>query len=258
MSYIEQLFNLQGKTAVVTGAARGVGLALAEGLLRAGATALLVDVNREQLDEAIGPLRSTHDVNAHGLACDLSQPEEIKKLTGSIAAQFPRIDILVNNAGITLGHDVFEYPLDDWEKTLSINLRAPFLLTQQIGQLMRDEGGSVINITSINAELGFPSNPAYASAKGGLRQLTKALAVDLGKFGIRVNNIGPGYITTDMTAKSYGNSELRQQRTRRTILGRWGTPQDLVGLVIFLASDASSYITGQDMYVDGGWLAKGL
>ena len=257
MSYVDQLFNLRGKTAIVTGASRGVGLAVATGLLRAEATVILVDLTTQALDAATSSLKS-EGLAAHAMACDLSRLEEIESLTGATAQKFPRIDVLVNNAGVTLSHELFEYPLADWEQTLAVNLRAPFLLTQNIAPLMRKTGGSVINITSINAELGFPANPAYAAAKGGLRQLTKALAVDLGKYGIRVNNIGPGYFVTDMTAKSYGNAETREQRSSRTILGRWGEPEDIVGLAVFLASDASSYITGQDHYVDGGWLARGL
>jgi NAD(P)-dependent dehydrogenase (short-subunit alcohol dehydrogenase family) len=125
--------------------------------------------------------------------------------------------------------------------------------------MMKDQrGGSIINITSIGAELGFPDNPAYVAAKGALKQLTRSLALDLGSFGIRVNNIGPGYFRTDMTNGSWNDPQLKEDRTRRTILGRWGQPEDLAGAVIFLASDASRYITGQDLYMDGGWLAKGL
>ena len=125
--------------------------------------------------------------------------------------------------------------------------------------MMKDQGGgSIINITSIGAELGFPNNPAYIAAKGALKQLTKSLALDLGPFGIRVNNIGPGYFRTDMTKGSWNDPQLEEDRIRRTILGRWGEPDDLAGAAIFLASEASRYITGQDLYVDGGWLAKGL
>lgn len=257
MSYVDQVFSLRGKTALVTGAGRGVGLAIATGLLRSGATVIIVDLNSEVIGTAMRSLKA-EGMPVHEFVCDLNQPAEIDLMAERISLQFSQIDILVNNAGITLGHHVFDYPLADWERTLNINLRAPFLLSQRFGLMMRDHGGSIINITSINAEQGFPANLAYAAAKGGLRQLTKALAVDLGDYGIRVNNIGPGYFATDMTAKSYADPDLREQRTRRTILGRWGTPDDIVGLAIFLASDASSYITGQDIYVDGGWLARGL
>ena len=119
-------------------------------------------------------------------------------------------------------------------------------------------GGSIINITSIAAEVGFPDNPAYQAAKGALKHLTRSLAVDLGSSGVRVNNIGPGYFKTDMTKGSWSDPEKREERSNRTLLGRWGVPEDLAGVVVFLASEASSYVTGQNIYVDGGWLAKGL
>jgi len=124
--------------------------------------------------------------------------------------------------------------------------------------MKKRKSGIIINITSLNAEFAFPNNPAYVSFKGALKQLTKSLALDLGKFGIRVNNIGPGYFHTNMTKKSWASKGLKKQREEKTILGRWGEPKDLAGIIIFLTSKSSSYITGQDIYVDGGWSAKGL
>ena len=150
-------------------------------------------------------------------------------------------------------------PTNRGERHFRSTCEAPFQLSKRFAKMMKEQGsGSIINITSIGAELGFPNNPAYVAAKGALKQLTKSLAVDLGQFGIRVNSIGPGYFKTDMTQSSWNDPQLQKDRTRHTILGRWGEPDDLTGAVIFLASDASSYITGQDLYVDGGWLAKGL
>ena len=119
-------------------------------------------------------------------------------------------------------------------------------------------GGSIVNITSLNSELAFPDNPAYVAFKGALKQLSKSAAVDLGKHNIRVNNVGPGYFITDMTKKSWEDPKKFKERANKTVLGRWGNPEDLVGVSVFLASDASSYITGQDIYVDGGWTIKGL
>ena len=119
-------------------------------------------------------------------------------------------------------------------------------------------GGSIVNITSLNAELAFPNNPAYVTTKHGLKGLTKTLALELGRKNIRVNNVGPGYIKTEMTKKSWSNDTIHEERKKKTFLNRWGTPTDIAGTVLFLASDASSYITGQDIYVDGGWTAKGL
>jgi NAD(P)-dependent dehydrogenase (short-subunit alcohol dehydrogenase family) len=257
MSFVDQVFSLNGKIALVTGAGRGIGNAIASGLLRAGATVVLVDVDSERL-LATTQAFCNEQLNAHSIACDLSQPDQIQSLASEFRGQFGRLDVLVNNAGITLSHELVDYPLDDWEKTINVNLRGPFLVVQRLAGLMRERGGSVINITSLNAELGFPANPAYVAAKGGLKQLTKSLALDLGPSGIRVNNVGPGYFDTEINSRSRVDPVDRAKRTERTILGRWGTPQDVVGLIILLASDASSYITGQDIYVDGGWLAKGL
>jgi NAD(P)-dependent dehydrogenase (short-subunit alcohol dehydrogenase family) len=257
MSFIDQIFSLRDKIALVTGAGRGIGNAIASGFLRAGATVVLVDVDSERLRSITQYLRD-ENLDAHGVPCDLSRPDQIESLANQFRGQFARLDVLVNNAGITIGHELVNYPLEDWEQTLNVNLRGPFLLVQRLVGLMQEHGGSVINITSLNAELGFPANPAYVAAKGGLKQLTKSMAVDLGRSGIRVNNIGPGYFDTDINAKSRADPIARAERTQRTILGRWGIPQDIVGLAILLASDASSYITGQDIYIDGGWLAKGL
>lgn len=257
MSFLDQIYSLRDKIALVTGAGRGIGKAIASGFLRAGATVVLVDVDSERLRAATQALRA-EKLDAHSIPCDLSRPDQIESLADQLRGQFAKLDVLVNNAGITISHKLVDYPLDDWEKTLNVNLRGPFLLLQRLVGLMQERGGSVINITSLNAELGFPSNPAYIAAKGGLKQLTKSMAVDLGPSGIRVNNIGPGYFDTDINTLSRSDPIARAKRTERTILGRWGTPQDIVGLAILLASDASSYITGQDIYVDGGWLAKGL
>ena len=168
-----------------------------------------------------------------------------------------KIDGLVNCAGITKGNTIFKYKELDWEDTYKVNLKAPYILSRMVAEKMLvNGGGSIINITSLSSELGFPNNPAYVSSKGGLKQLTRSLAVDLGRYNIRVNNIGPGYIKTNMTKNGW--KENRKKIEERTILGRWGEPEDLVGAAIFLLSDASSYVTGQDIYVDGGYLAKGL
>ena len=136
-------------------------------------------------------------------------------------------------------------------------MRAPFFLISHLTSLMK-KGGSIINVTSLGSVLGFPDNPSYVSSKGGLKMLTKSLAVDLGKKGIRVNNLLPGYMKTAMTKKSFMNKDLKEERDKRIIINRWGNSTDLIGPCIFLASDSSSYITGSDILVDGGWIAKGL
>lgn len=258
MSYLDNLFSLHGKVALVTGATRGLGKAIAEALLRAGATVVLNGSNAEGLAETVRKFRD-EDLSAVACAGDLSDPEQVALLAEFVLREQPRIDVLVNNAGVTFPHDPLDYPDDFWQKTFRVNLEAPFQLTRRLAPRMKEQGGgSIVNLTSIGAELGFPGNPAYVAAKGALKQLTKSLAYDFGPWNIRVNNLGPGYFQTEMTQLSYSDPERREARARRTLLGRWGEPEDLAGAVIFLASDASRYMTGQDLYIDGGWLAKGL
>ena len=258
MSYLDQLFSLDDRVAVVTGGSRGIGKGIAGGLLGAGARCVISGVDPQRLADTVAEFKQ-QGLAADGFACQLREPQEIDALVDYVKSNYGRIDILVNNAGWTEGHDPLEYPEEVWEKTIEINLRAPFLLAKRFGAMMKQqEQGVIINVTSVNAEMGFPGNPAYVASKGGLRQLTRSLAVDLGKYGIRVNSIGPGYFHTDMNAKSWADPELKKVRADKSILGRWGEPEELAGAAVFLASDASSYITGQDVYVDGGWTAKGM
>lgn len=261
MSYLEDMFSLEGKIAVVTGGARGNGKAVAEGLLKANASVIICDVIKEELDKTVCEFEEKYGVpKVQGYRCDLTDDKDFDCLKSYIKNNpvgLGQVDILVNNAGITRGNPILEYNMGDWEATLKLNLEIPFKLSQYVGKIMKEQrNGSIINVTSLNAELGFSNNPAYAASKGGLKQLSKAFAMDLGKYRVRVNNVSPGYFKTDMTKKSWENR--RQEVADRTMLGRWGKPEDLAGLVVYLASDCSSYITGQDIYVDGGWLAKGV
>lgn len=254
MGYIEDLFSLKGRTAVVTGGGRGLGRAVAEALSRAGARTLLVGRNVERLQLAQEELVALGgEVLARPV--DLGEREEVEALIGYVKSELGQLHILVNNAGVTKPQPLFAYADQAWDETLRVNLDAPFRLVRGLAPLM-PEGGSIINITSIAAELGAGDNPAYGAAKGGLKQLTKFLAHDLATRGIRVNAIGPGYFHTDMGALSWNDPQRRAQRAASTMLGRWGEPGDLAGIAVLLASDAAGYITGQDFYVDGGWLAK--
>lgn len=258
MSYVESLFSLEGKVAIVTGAARGNGKAFSEALLRAGATVVLVDILEQELAQTCESF-SSQGLKAVLYHCDVTVKSRLAALVAFASKEHNRIDILVNNAGVSHSHPLFDYPDEFWENTYQVNLKAPFELSKEVAKAMKENcSGVVINVTSLNAELAFPDNPAYVAFKGALKQLSKSLALDLGRYGIRVNCIGPGYFRTDMTRKSWEDPVLNRERRDKTILGRWGQPEDLAGIVIFLASDASSYITGQDIYIDGGWLVKGL
>jgi gluconate 5-dehydrogenase len=228
------MFSLKDKIIIVTGANGGNGSAISDGLEEYGATVVRADLPRY----------------------NVRNPIQLDMLVANALQYDNRIDGLVNCAGVTHGNDVFDYTDEDWDNTYQVNLKAPYELSRKVAKHMKQTGGSIVNITSLNSELGFPNNPAYVTMKGGLKQLTKSLAVDLGKYNIRVNNVGPGYIKTNMTKKGWKNN--REEIENRTILGRWGEPKDLVGSIIFLLSSASEYITGQDIYVDGGYLTKGL
>ena len=244
------LFSVKDKIIVITGGGQGIGEFLALELSKRGANIFCVDKKFKKTKERIA---------LHDIICDVTNLHDIKKTCMEIFKTNQRIDVLINNAGITLPENSDSYSLKSWQKTLDVNLTGAFLFSQKVLNLMkRNRSGSIINITSINAELGFPRNPAYVASKGGLKMLGKALAKDWGKYRTRVNNLGPGYIRTDMTKSSYSNKKLREERAKHTMLGRWGDKDDLVGPCIFLASDASRYITGQDVYVDGGWLANSI
>lgn len=258
MTYLENLFSLAGRRALVTGGGRGNGCAMAEALGRAGAELLLVDRDGVALSRTVETLNG-QGLEALSYSCDLGDLGAIEQLVGTLRSEVSGLDVLVNNAGVTVPGELASYTVENWEATLAVNLRAPFLLVRGLLPLLeRGTGPSVINVTSLNAELAFPDNPAYAASKGGLRQLTRAMALDLGPRGIRVNAVGPGYIRTAMTEGSWMDPGLREERSARTILGRWGQPSDLAGAVLYLASKASAYVTGITIYVDGGWLAKGL
>jgi NAD(P)-dependent dehydrogenase (short-subunit alcohol dehydrogenase family) len=253
MSYVEDSFSLTGKTAVVTGAGRGLGRAIAEALGRAGAKMLLVGRDGAHLAQAKDELAALN-IDVEERACDLSRREAVDDLVEFIRAELGELHVLVNNAGITRSQPLLEYEDAAWDETLSVNLEAPFRLARGLAPLM-PEGGSIINISSIAAELAG-GNPAYGAAKGGLKQLTKVLAHGLAVHGIRVNAIGPGYFLTDLGGSSGKDPDRLAQLATKTMLGRLGEPEDLAGVAILLASDASAYVTGQDFYVDGGWLAK--
>jgi NAD(P)-dependent dehydrogenase (short-subunit alcohol dehydrogenase family) len=241
------LFSLSGRVALVTGASRGIGAALAHGLAGAGADVLGVARSAAPQGEAPPQVRY--------LAADVTT--DMPKAVDAVMAAFGRLDILVNAAGISLPAEAEGQSLAAFDETIGVNLRAAYAACRAAAPHMTS-GGSIINVASIGGLTGFPANPGYVASKGGLRLLTKALAVDYGPRGVRVNTLVPGYIHTDMTAASFADPERHAQRARHTCLGRWGEVDDLVGAAVFLASGASRYMTGQDLVIDGGWTAKGL
>jgi NAD(P)-dependent dehydrogenase (short-subunit alcohol dehydrogenase family) len=250
MSAPTDIFRLDGRVAIVTGASRGIGHAIARGLAAAGAQ--VTGVGRSETAQD-GPAGFSYS------ACDVTSSGTFAALVQRVFAQVGRVDILVNAAGITLPAQAVEDPSAAFRQTLACNLTAVFDCCCAVIPCMQRGGyGSIINVTSIGAVLGFPGNPGYVASKGGLAALTRALALDNGTQGIRINSLVPGYIRTAMTQASHEDPERRQARAARTMLGRWGEPEELAGAAIFLASPASSYVTGTELFVDGGWSAKGL
>ena len=246
MYQVYEKFNVNDKVVIITGSNRGNGFAIASGLVSSGAKVIRIDVSFDS------------ELSSYDIEFDLSNIHKIDLLIKRIYKKFGRIDALVNNAGISIPSRNPYPDQDTFEKTLLINLKSAFMLCSSVCPLMKKQNqGSIVNITSLGSKLGFPSNPSYQVSKAGLRQLTKAIARDWGQYGVRANNICPGYIKTKMTEKSFENKVLFQQRKDQTLIKRWGNPLDLVGPTIFLISEASSYITGTDLYVDGGWTANG-
>ena len=244
----KKLFNIKNFVTIVTGSGQGIGLEIATGFYKYGAKVIRMDLN----------LKKHKLYKFDDYIIDLTKQKLVDRCVNEIKHKYGRIDVLINNAGVTTNSTNF-YDEKILKKTLSVNLIAAYNLSNKVCKIMsKRKKGSIINITSLAAERGFIGNPSYQVSKAGLKQLTKALACDWGQKNIRINNVCPGYIKTPMTMRSFKNSKLKKNRDTRMILKRWGEPKDLVGPCIFLASDSSSYITGSDIFVDGGWLAKGL
>ena len=244
----KKLFNIKNFVTIVTGSGRGIGLEIATGFYKYGAKVIRIDSN----------LKKHKLYKFDDYKIDLTKQKLVTRCLNEIRHRYGRIDVLINNAGVTKNAKN-SYDEKILNETLSINLIAAYNLSNKVCKIMsKRKKGSIINITSLGAERGFIGNSSYQVSKAGLKQLTKALACDWGQKNIRINNVCPGYIKTPMTMRSFKNSKLKKNRDTRMILKRWGEPKDLVGPCIFLASDSSSYITGSDIFVDGGWLAKGL
>lgn len=249
------IFDIRNKIIIVTGGNSGIGMVISKFLIEYGAIVIRLDRKfNSKTFKILKKNKSNLDIKI-----DLSDTKKIPKLLKNIKEKFNRIDGLINCHGITKEIDVNTDLSENFDETINNNLKSTFVLSSLVcEQMSKKKGGSVVNITSLGAHLGFPNNPSYQISKAGVRQLTKSLAIDWGKKLVRVNNICPGYIKSTMTMKSYKNSLTYKKRLERMMLNRWGTPEDIVGATIFLISDASSYITGSDIFVDGGWISKGL
>ena len=253
---MKNLFGLAGKTALVTGSGGGLGLVMARGLASHGAKVILHGRNVDKVKDAAAALvEAGFDVSS--CTFDVADADAVEDGVKAITAEHGPIDILVNNAGINLRYPLEELPEDVWDQTMAINLKAPWLMAKAVvGDMIERGSGKIINICSMQSELGRPTITPYAASKGGLKMLTRGMAVEWAKHGIQANGIGPGYFKTDMTKALWQDPEFDAWLCNRTPADRWGNPDELIGALVFLASSASSYVNGQVIYVDGGLLAS--
>ncbi|WP_312821931.1 gluconate 5-dehydrogenase [Epilithonimonas sp.] len=253
---MKNLFDLTGKVALVTGGTHGLGLAMAEGLASAGAELVVTSTTPSKLEDAIAYYQSK-GYKATGYIFDVTDEKIAAEKVAEIEANHKQIDILINNAGIIKRIPALEMEVSDFRKVIDVDLTGPFIMSQLVAKSMiARKSGKIINICSMMSELGRDNVVAYASAKGGLKMLTKNLATEWAKHNIQVNGIGPGYFATSQTEPiRVDGNPFNEFIISRTPEGRWGNPEDLAGAAIFLASEASQFINGQIIYVDGGILA---
>ena len=253
---IASLFDLSGKNALVTGGNSGIGEAMGRALGSAGAHVVLVARRKEALEKSVSSMRS-EGINADSLSADLSTPEQALACGKAALAQFGKIDILVNAAGVNLRQPFMEVKPDAWALHLALHLSAPFFLTQALAPSMAERGwGRIINIASLQSFRAFANSAPYGAGKGGVVQLTRAIAQEWSAKGVNCNAIGPGFFPTALTKPVFSNPTLSAQNAAQTCIGRNGKLEDLYGCTVFLASEASAYITGQTIMVDGGFTAR--
>lgn len=258
---MENIFSLQGKIALITGASYGIGFEIAKAYAQAGATIVFNDIKQELVDKGLAAYREL-GIEAHGYVCDVTDEAGIQQMVSQIEDEVGVIDILVNNAGIIRRTPMLEMASEDFRQVIDIDLNAPFIVSKAVLPSMIAKGhGKIINICSMMSELGRETVSAYAAAKGGLKMLTKNIASEFGEANIQCNGIGPGYIATPQTAplrerQADGSRHpFDQFIIAKTPAARWGTTEDLAGPAVFLASDASNFVNGHILYVDGGILA---
>ncbi len=250
------LFDLTGRTALITGSTRGIGFALAQGLAEAGSTVILNSRQQEAVTQAVAKLKAL-GLNARGAVFDVADPASVDAAFKSFDHEGLAIDILINNAGIQHRQPMLDVSLGDWNRVINTNLTAAFMVGRAAARRMvdRGHGGKIINIGSLTSEAGRATVAPYTVAKGGIKMLSKAMAAEWAQFNIQANSIGPGYILTDMNEALVNNPSFDAWVKNSNPAQRWGRPEERVGTAIFLASAASSYVNGQIIYVDGGWLS---
>lgn len=247
-------FDLNGKVALVTGAGRGLGEAVALGLAKAGADVAIVDLDIKAAQD-VALKAENLGRKAIAIQANVCESNDVKEMVNSVINKFGTIDILVNNAGIQRRNPCIEMTEEDWDAVIDVNLKGAFLCCKEVGKIMvKNRKGKVINITSLLGTVAQPNRGPYAASKGALVQLTKVLALEWAPLGINVNGLGPGYFLTELNKKLMDDKEEFDKLTSKIPMGRWGTLEDIVGPAVFLASEASDYMNGHVLYVDGGYL----
>ena len=255
-SNLERLFGLNGRLALLTGSSGGIGKALAKGLAQAGAIVVVNGRTGDTVDAVVAEIANAGG-RAHRAVFDVTKSAEVRAGVARIEADVGPIDILVNNAGIQRRAPLEDYPEETWGELMRANLDSVFYVGQAVAKAMIPrKRGRIINVCSVQSELGRPNIAPYAASKGAVKMLTKGMAIDWGKHGIRVNGLGPGYFKTDLNKALVEDEKFSDWLAGRTPLGRWGDTEELVGAAIFLASDASSFVNGHILYVDGGITAS--
>ena len=252
MKSILDSFDLAGRTALVTGSSTGIGLALARGLAQAGATVVLNGRRKEPLEAAAAALRA-EGASVHAVAFDVTDGSAVTDSVSRIERDIGAIDILVNNAGVQRRAPLEDFAHADWHELIKTNLDSVFFVGQAVARHMIPRGhGKIINVCSVQSELGRPNIAPYTASKGAVKMLTKGMAIDWGPHGLQVNGIGPGYFKTELNDALVKNAEFSAWLIGRTPSRRWGDVEDLAGAAVFLASDASKFVNGHILYVDGG------
>ena len=258
MQNVKDLFSLKGRNAIVTGGGQGIGKAIAIGLAQAGAD-IIIAARRTETAQELKPVIEAMGVSCTVLCCDIRNEEAVKGMVGEVVNQFGKIDVLVNNAGVWRGDDAEKVTLEDWREVIDVNLTGTFIVSREVGNIMlQQQKGSIINISSISGMIvNTPQNQcAYNASKGGLIMLSKSMATEWADRGVRVNAMCPGYIRTEMSEDRYQKKDPAIERWfSMTPMGRSGTADELSGMAVYLASDASSFVTGAAYMIDGGYTA---
>ncbi|MGI9524173.1 MAG: glucose 1-dehydrogenase [Hyphomicrobiaceae bacterium] len=249
-------FKLDGRQALITGSSAGIGLALAKGLAEAGARIVLNGRSADKVSAAAAPLRAAgHSI--HEMPFDVTEPDAVDAAISEVEQNIGPIDILINNAGIQRRAPLEDFPTQTWRELMNTNVDSVFYVARAVvGHMIPRRHGSIINICSVQSELGRPTIAPYTASKGAVKMLTKGMAIDWGPHGIRVNGLGPGYFATELNAALVADKSFSHWLADRTPLGRWGNVDELVGAAVFLSSDAASFVTGHVLYVDGGVTAR--